>query len=135
MKDILGSPTIIDLAALIIEKMIAERFEEEESISTQKIERIPEQESYELSNAQRRLWILSQLEEDQIAYNMPAAIRLKGQLNEGALERAINLIFERHEILRTNFKEERQIIQPKIDFKLSIRDLSLIHISEPTRPY
>jgi len=78
-------------------------------------------DSYVLSNAQRRLWVLEQMEDEQIAYNMPAAIRLQGNLNTKALEQTIQLLFERHESLRTNFVEGRQVIR-KADFQLVVQD-------------
>ncbi|MFP3577917.1 condensation domain-containing protein, partial [Brevibacillus sp. SIMBA_040] len=37
--------------------------------------------SYPLTSAQKRLWILSQLENSSIAYNMPGAVRLTGEIN------------------------------------------------------
>ena len=79
-------------------------------------------ENYALSNAQRRLWVIDQMEEEQIAYNMPAAIRLNGELDKQALELSIQLLFQRHESLRTNFVEGRQVIHPRINFSLKLTD-------------
>jgi amino acid adenylation domain-containing protein len=56
-----------------------------------------------LSFAQERLWFLSQLDPGSSAYNMPLALRLKGQLSAGALQRTVVAIVSRHEILRTVF--------------------------------
>src|SRR5689334_14745559 len=56
-----------------------------------------------LSFAQERLWFLAQLEPDNPSYNVPAALRLTGDLNVTALENSINAIVKRHEILRTKF--------------------------------
>ncbi|MFP7658464.1 amino acid adenylation domain-containing protein [Chryseobacterium proteolyticum] len=62
-------------------------------------------ESYPLSNAQHRLWVLSQDEENSIAYNMPSYHILKGDFDSNSFKRAIQSTIERHEILRTVFKE------------------------------
>lgn len=56
-----------------------------------------------LSFAQQRLWFLDQLEENSANYNLPAAIRLKGQIQVAALNQAIQKIVVRHEVLRTTF--------------------------------
>jgi amino acid adenylation domain-containing protein len=45
-----------------------------------------------LSFAQQRLWFLSHLEPDSPFYNIPAAVRLEGQLNLAALEQSFNEI-------------------------------------------
>lgn len=56
-----------------------------------------------LSDSQKRLWFLSQLEPGSAAYNRPASLRLRGVLHVEALERSIDEILERHETLRTGF--------------------------------
>jgi amino acid adenylation domain-containing protein len=57
-----------------------------------------------LSFSQRRLWYLNQLEgENGITYNMPAALLLKGKLNERLFIESFNFIIQRHEVLRTSF--------------------------------
>jgi len=56
-----------------------------------------------LSFAQQRLWFIDQLEQDSPAYNMPAALRLCGQLDITALENSLNEILRRHTVLRTCF--------------------------------
>ena len=53
------------------------------------------------SFGQERLWFLSQLEPDSPAYNNANAFRIKGVLNVEALERALDYIVSRHEVLRT----------------------------------
>ncbi len=54
-----------------------------------------------LSNAQRRLWFIEQLNPGLPLYNESDAARLLGELNTEALEQALNVIVTRHEALRT----------------------------------
>jgi amino acid adenylation domain-containing protein len=56
-----------------------------------------------LSFAQERLWFLDQLEPGSPVYNVCQAVRMKGTLDVNALEKSLNEIVQRHEILRTNF--------------------------------
>ena len=56
-----------------------------------------------LSFGQQRLWFLQQLEPNSPAYNISAAIRLSGPLDIAALERSLDTIVQRHEVLRTAF--------------------------------
>ena len=65
---------------------------------------IPRRSSSEpppLSFAQERLWFLNQLEPESPAYNESNITRLSGSLDVPALEKALNQIVERHEVLRT----------------------------------
>ncbi len=62
-----------------------------------------ERQGYPVSAAQRRLWVLEQLDGDAAAYNMPAAIQIEGPLDVDALRRALQAIVQRHESLRTTF--------------------------------
>jgi amino acid adenylation domain-containing protein len=55
------------------------------------------------SFAQQRLWFLEQYEQGTSRYHMPVACRVKGELDEVALEAALNDLVERHEVLRTTF--------------------------------
>jgi amino acid adenylation domain-containing protein len=56
-----------------------------------------------LSFAQQRLWFIDQITLDSPFYNIPEALRLRGQLDVRALERSLDEIVRRHEALRTNF--------------------------------
>ncbi|MEO0974376.1 MAG: condensation domain-containing protein, partial [Pseudomonadota bacterium] len=56
-----------------------------------------------LSHAQERLWFLNHLERDSAFYNIPMALRLRGQLDVEAMRCAVNAVVERHEVLRTTF--------------------------------
>src|SRR5205823_184194 len=56
-----------------------------------------------LSFAQQRLWFLDQLEPNSTVYHIPLAWRLEGPLDQEVLERCLNEIVRRHEVLRTTF--------------------------------
>ena len=57
-----------------------------------------------LSFAQERVWFLDQLTPGgNLAYNFQVAIRLRGPLDAGALDRTLGEIVRRHEVLRTSF--------------------------------
>ncbi|MCP4176265.1 MAG: amino acid adenylation domain-containing protein [bacterium] len=67
------------------------------------IEKAKEKDFYDLTNAQRRLWILNQVEADSLAYNMPATYSVEGKYKRESFEKALDLLIERHESLRTIF--------------------------------
>jgi amino acid adenylation domain-containing protein/non-ribosomal peptide synthase protein (TIGR01720 family) len=67
------------------------------------IEPAQRRESYPLSFAQQRVYIVSQLEAGAIGYNMPAVVMLEGQVDIPGLERAFRELIQRHEALRTSF--------------------------------
>ncbi|GCE14614.1 non-ribosomal peptide synthetase [Tengunoibacter tsumagoiensis] len=83
-------------------------------------ETIPEQprtgSSFPLSFAQERLWFLAQMEPETVHYTICRAVLIQGDLLISALEQAINRLVERHEILRTTFRQDDslpvQIIAP-----------------------
>ncbi|MEZ0199758.1 condensation domain-containing protein, partial [Pseudomonas qingdaonensis] len=58
------------------------------------------------SLAQNRLWLLWQLEPQSAAYNIPAGLHLRGELDINALHVAFEALVARHESLRTVFSEE-----------------------------
>ncbi|WP_459206114.1 non-ribosomal peptide synthase/polyketide synthase [Pseudomonas sp. MLB6B] len=57
------------------------------------------------SLAQNRLWLLWQLEPESAAYNVPAGLSLRGELDAEAVQRAFQTLVARHESLRTLFSE------------------------------
>ncbi len=81
-----------------------------------------------LSFAQERLWFIDRLEPGSPVYNVPTVLRLRGALDERALERALGEIVRRHEALRTTFREVDgspvQVIAPFGGFTLPVEDLS-----------
>ncbi|HEX5716901.1 MAG TPA: amino acid adenylation domain-containing protein, partial [Thermoanaerobaculia bacterium] len=56
-----------------------------------------------LSFAQERIWFLDRLDEGGSAYLLPGVLRLRGRLDEAALELAWAEVLRRHEGLRTVF--------------------------------
>ncbi|MGF7209109.1 amino acid adenylation domain-containing protein [Skermanella aerolata] len=81
-----------------------------------------------LSYAQQRLWFLDRLLPGSGAYNVALGLRLDGDLDEGALRRALTAVIGRHENLRTRFPVEdgrpRQEIMPPFEAPLAVLDRS-----------
>ncbi|WP_434753191.1 amino acid adenylation domain-containing protein [Paenibacillus amylolyticus] len=90
-------------------------------------------EYYPLSSAQKRLYILNQLEGADQSYNMPGVFLLEGSIDRSLLEMAFLGLIARHETLRTGFEivqgEAVQRIYESFDFTLEY-----CHVSEEEAP-
>ncbi len=65
----------------------------------------PRPDRIPLSPAQLRMWFLNQFDTASAAYNIPVAIRLSGDLDIAALQRAVEDMVARHEVLRTIYPQ------------------------------
>lgn len=95
-------------------------------VTLSRIEPIPVASHYELSHAQKRLWVMHSLEK-QTAYNFLIAFSLEGELNLPALKHAFSILIQRHEILRTNIRiingELKQQIADQGPFEIDYVDI------------
>ncbi|MCP4152564.1 MAG: amino acid adenylation domain-containing protein [bacterium] len=69
----------------------------------QAIEPAEKKEYYILSSAQERIYILQQMEQESIAYNMPYMLQLAAGTELTRLENIFKQLIQRHESLRTAF--------------------------------
>ncbi|MET0400662.1 MAG: amino acid adenylation domain-containing protein [Longimicrobiaceae bacterium] len=81
-----------------------------------------------LSFAQQRLWLLDRLDPGSPVYNVPAVVRLSGELDRDALRRALEEIVRRHDALRTTIQvrggEPVQVVGPAGPVPLPLDDLA-----------
>src|SRR5919205_4415936 len=80
------------------------RMLKEKGITARPRQTVPRRNTTEpspLSYGQQRLWFLDQLDQGNSSYNMPLAVCITGRLDVKALERTLNEIVRRHEVLRT----------------------------------
>jgi amino acid adenylation domain-containing protein len=124
LAEVFKRPTIRGLAQHIAECV------EEVFISIQPVE---EKEHYILSSAQRRIFILHQVEENSITYNIPSVVVLEGVIDLDRLEDALGRLIRRQEILRTSFdtifREPRQRIHPVDEISFAVE-----FIEDPDSP-
>ncbi|MBK4998721.1 amino acid adenylation domain-containing protein [Pseudomonas sp. S31] len=87
-----------------------------------------------LSAAQRRLWLLWQLQPNSAAYNVPGGLRLRGELDHAALDRAFKILVQRHEALRSYFFEQEgvalQKVEEGVDFSVQHEDLRDVAVEQ-----
>ncbi len=84
--------------------------------------------AFPMSFAQQRLWFLDQFEPGNTLYNIVWPIRLRGHLNVEALQRSLDEIVARHEVLRATFRaiddQPVQVISPWLTIPLVPKNLS-----------
>ncbi|RKG75241.1 non-ribosomal peptide synthetase/type I polyketide synthase, partial [Corallococcus terminator] len=91
------------------------------------LRRVSREGALPLSFSQQRLWVLEQLQPGATPYVLLGAVRLEGALDAEALRRALELLVDRHEALRTSFAlkggEPVQVIHPPPAWTLPVTDL------------
>jgi len=111
LKDIFDNPTIKELAAFIKEL--------EENIY-ESIEPVQRKEYYSLSSAQKRMYVLQQMNPQSISYNISLFQTIEGDIDKDRFEGAVKQLISRHESLRTSIEiinyEPVQIINEDIDY-------------------
>jgi amino acid adenylation domain-containing protein len=99
------------------------------------ISHLTHRENLPLSFSQSRLWFLDLLEPNTPAYNISVAFRLDGNLNQEALHQSLQIIIQRHEVLRTTFDSQDgvpiQVIHEFLEVPLTVTNLS--HLDSQTQ--
>jgi amino acid adenylation domain-containing protein len=87
-------------------------------------------ESAPLSYSQQSLWFVEQLQPNSAAYNIPSALKLTGPLNVSALQKTLQKIVDRHDILRTRFVandgKPTQFVRPSAQLDVPVEDVSAL---------
>jgi tyrocidine synthetase-3 len=87
----------------LIEKCaFTEAVREEKSISS----KLDYSSALPLSPSQERLWIINQIENNNPAYNISFSYTLKGPLNKGIFKKSLEILFDRHRVLRSFIRAE-----------------------------
>ena len=97
VRTIFEHPTVAELATYLQTAAPQNRAE------TPSLQPIPRTPTLPLSYAQRRLWFLEGLGNQDNTYNIPLAFYLRGEVDVAAFENALMALLQRHESLRTTF--------------------------------
>ncbi|NOQ28129.1 MAG: hypothetical protein GQ564_22430, partial [Bacteroidales bacterium] len=94
---------------------------------------------YALSSAQKRLYLLQEMEPESTAYNMPYIIPLGTDAEKEKIEEAFLQLIKRHESLRTSFEIEEeepvQRIHEEVEFKLEEFEITKEEIQEKRQQF
>lgn len=120
LSQVFQTPVLEDMAEVI---------KQASRVAFAPVVKTPDQASYPLSHAQKRLWVIDKLNPGMKAYNMPSSYLIMGEINLEILFKAFSLLIKKHEVLRTRFilvdGEPRQVIHDadQIEFKPHVYDL------------
>ncbi|MBU8665451.1 amino acid adenylation domain-containing protein [Virgibacillus pantothenticus] len=86
---------------------------------------VEEKEYYDVSSAQRRMYLINQLDKESINYNITDTLIFKGEIDTDKLNKVLNILIKRHESLRTSFHVIEGKIKQKVNkhhhFKIEIQ--------------
>ncbi len=124
LRELFAAPTVAGFAAAVLRARAAgETLGGAPPLSRSRRTAAPR-----LSFAQERLWFVDRMAPGNVAYNVPAAVRLRGRLDPAALAATLREIVRRHETLRTSFETTPagpvQAIAAHLALPLPLADLS-----------
>jgi acyl carrier protein len=114
-------PTVAHLAAVVDElKPVGE--------SASSITRVADRHEFPLSYSQQVFWLVEQQHPGTGLYNTPRIFRVRGHIDAAVLERSLNELRRRHEILQVRFVQRdhgpMQVFEPVAPLRLAITDFS-----------
>ncbi|HEY7598853.1 MAG TPA: condensation domain-containing protein, partial [Candidatus Limnocylindrales bacterium] len=122
LRRLFDAPRLKDLASAVARARRAEEGEPEPPLL-----RLGPSGERPVSFAQRRLWLVDQLDPGNPSYNVPSALLIEGLLHPPLLVRALGEVARRHEVLRTVFHadggEPRPIVLPWAPLTVPVIDL------------
>ena len=123
LKDFLKNNTINSLFAHI-ESSVEDRFDvKSENIKIDDLNDIPANEN------QTKIFYFSKYYGSSNLYNLPSGMKCSKHIEKELLDKAFNILIERHEILRTNFIEKNddvyQVVRHIKDLTFSVHELNI----------
>ncbi|WDZ63753.1 non-ribosomal peptide synthase/polyketide synthase [Paenibacillus polymyxa] len=119
LQNIFEAPTIEQLAALL---------EEQDQITYASIPVAEKCDTYPLSFAQTRMYVLQQLDPEEVSYNTTSALRVIGPIDVNQVEEVFRQLISRHAALRTSFElvngVPMQRVHDTIHFELEYATIS-----------
>ncbi|HET9282375.1 MAG TPA: amino acid adenylation domain-containing protein [Candidatus Angelobacter sp.] len=137
VRAIFESPTIAELAEVIESglKLPGRKPEADKGVTPTRIAAASRPSLFPISYQQEQLWFLDKFNPGNAFYNIPMSWRIKGDLDVSLLERSLQEVVRRHEILRTRFvmdehQEPKQKVVGEIDVRLPAMDLRMLEAGE-----
>src|SRR5439155_3344030 len=110
LRALFDAPTVHGLAAVLATALRGG------GVPSPRIPRARRGDRAPVSFQQERMWFLDRFEAGGSTFSITAALRLAGELDMAALERALGELARRHETLRTRFESEDgrpvQVVEP-----------------------
>ena len=72
------------------------------------------------SQVQKRMYILNQIDEESVSYNLPSILKIEGAFSKESFEFALKECLKRHEMVRSYFTEENGEIICKVQDKAEV---------------
>ncbi|MCX7708612.1 MAG: amino acid adenylation domain-containing protein [Clostridia bacterium] len=130
VSQVFGTPTI---------RAMAEKINSFKQKTFQEIEPVDEREFYPVSSAQKRMFMLNQMEPQSLSYNMPGAITVDGKVDTDRLKEAMLRLVDRHESFRTSFhlvgENIVQKVHPYVDFTIRCTESNQEELGELIREF
>lgn len=112
--------SVRDVFALKTIRQLAGHLERTDGSRFKPIARLEDRDFYPVSSAQKRLFILHQLQPEDLSYNLPAIIEMDKSITLDSIIAALQELVSRHEALRTSFTlnegQPVQIIHSTVNF-------------------
>ncbi|UCH92158.1 MAG: amino acid adenylation domain-containing protein [Candidatus Aminicenantes bacterium] len=109
-------------------KDLSEFFKQAQKETFAAISPVERKDYYVLSSAQKRLYILQQMNLNSTAYNVPVVVELEGEVDRKKLEETFRKLLNRHESLRTSFiileDTSVQRIHQEVEFAIEYDEIS-----------
>jgi len=115
-------------------ELLAERIATGGGDSVRIIGKAERTDALQLSFNQQQFWLLDQVSPNRATYNVSTGLKIDGTLDIEKLQRVVDCIVDRHEILRTSIVTTKgsavQVISPSASVPVRVTDLSGLPVAQ-----